>query len=92
MEYEEQYAVFSGDNCEVTGVAVYTYDIDEFFDADIGGRDGREVTSVELVKVKLDGAHLTRDQIELIAGKDALLRIESSVAQDLQEMVDGGEL
>ena len=92
MEYEENDAVFSGDNCEVTGVAVYTYDIDEFFDADIGGRDGREVFGVDLLKVKLDGVHLTRDQIELIVGKSALLRIESATRDELQEMVDGGEL
>ena len=92
MEYEDTDAVFSGDNCEVTGVAVYTYDIDEFFDADIGGRDGIEVTCAELVKVKLDGAHLTRDQIELIVGKAALLRIESAVMEKLQEMLDVGDL
>ena len=92
MEYEENEAVFSGDNCEVTGVEVYTYDIEEFFDADIGGRDGREVTGAELLKVKLDGVHLTRDQIELIVGKDALLCIESATRDELQRKLDRGEL
>lgn len=92
MIYKEFDAEFHGDACAVTGTAVYTFEKDECFDADHGGRDGVEISSVELLRVELDGTHLKRDQIEMIIGKSALTAIEDSTAEKLQSLADQGDL
>ena len=90
--YEEKDAEFSVDGGSITGTAIYEYDIEEVFDADIGGRDGREVTGCKLIEVKIGEFRLIRSDIKLITGPNVLLRLEDGVGDDIQDLIDCGEL
>lgn len=87
----ETYAEYFGDDCSITGTAVYDVTAERFFDRDIGGSDGLEVTNCELLHVKLDGQKLSRDFIEAIIGKAQLLADESAAVSAAQSSLDAGD-
>lgn len=47
----------------IQGAGVFDVEIEESFDADIGGTDGFDVVSVELVCVDMGGLKLSRTQL-----------------------------
>lgn len=79
MQHEDREAIFEGDEFTLAGVATYDVEVSKCFDADIGGTDGLEVGNVELVDIRLDDLRLTREQVVLAAGKDAVDGAEYSV-------------
>ena len=82
---------FEGDTSSLTGVAVYDYTVEECLDADHGGRDGLEVTHCELLRVELNGLHLTREQIVDMTDKATVAAVEEATRGAMQETLDAGE-
>ena len=62
----------------LVGVAVFQYETEKCFDKDIGGSDGVEVSSIELMHVRVDGMQVTRDQVEALMTVKGLREYESS--------------
>ena len=95
MTFNDTYSVeeseFYGDASSLTGVAVYDYTAEECFDADHGGRDGLEVTHCELLRVELNGLHLTREQIVSMTDSATVAAVEEATREAMQETLDAGE-
>ena len=89
--YREDGAEFYGDSSSISGVAVYDYTVEECFDADHGGRDGLEVTHCELLRVELNGLHLTREQIVSMTDSATVAAVEEATRGAMQETLDAGE-
>ena len=86
MTYEVEDAEFGGDRCNLIGVGVYEYDFCYDYD------DGDTAENVTLLRLELDGVHLTREQVQLIAGKAALERAEDFVSDELHTLYRAGEM
>lgn len=80
-------AEFEGTRSSLIGAAIYGYEIDECFDADIGGSDGPEVSGVELIRLELDGLTLTRDQLVEMMCESGVKSAEESVSNKLESML-----
>ena len=87
MTFIEEHEEFHGDTGAITGIATYDYDIESFYDADIGGRDGVGVSYCELVSVAVDGLILTRDQIVLAISEEGVKRAEESAFERIDDDV-----
>jgi len=68
--YTEEDAEFHGDAGHIVGRAVYSTTW-------VCG----SLDHIELLRVEIDGLRLTRDQIELVIGRDALDRAEDIAAE-----------
>lgn len=89
MIYEAEHK-FDGDNCSVTGIAVFDCEVENELNSDVGGIDGLQVTTCEFVKVKLDGYAITRTGIEAIIGRVELIRLESDMGAKAEEELREG--
>ena len=67
----------------ITGTAVYDYRIEPTFDADIGGRDGPDVTFCELLGVEIDGEMIDRAVIVGILGQSAVAEMEDAASREI---------
>lgn len=56
----------------LTGRAVWSFDLETCFDADIGGSDGQEVVNVQLVSLTIGGLRMTGAQVALAVGQECI--------------------
>ena len=77
-----------------TGMGVFAYETEEFYDADIGGRDGIGVTGVTLKHIRMDdGLSIARPAVELDYGAMQLDTFEDMViGSEIQVAIDDGEI
>lgn len=75
----------------ITGTAIFIAETESGLNADIGGRDGPEVTSCELYQVHLGGLRLDRDQMVAFLGEPDVAAHEADVLDELQASVDAGD-
>lgn len=79
--FEVEGECFEGDGSSITGVGLYEYETEAFYDRDIGGSDGLEVTRCELIGMQLDGLLLSRDQILQIATTSDVAAAENAARE-----------
>lgn len=82
---------FFAEGCSVAGTAHFIAETEMAFDADIGGRDGLEVTSCELLHVDMAGAKLDRDWLVKFIGEHGVAAYERDAMEAVQAEVDAGD-
>lgn len=76
----------------LTGTAIFSYELEEMFDADIGGRDGPECTDVKFLGLREGNVYVSAAWIKPLAPHLDVEKLEEQTRGEIQETIDAGEL